>query len=185
MNRARQILAAFLSIAMLFTMNETSVLAFQQTPRETVAQDLPAESTENTEESGNIFSELEDTGIDSGTEVPSVPEEAGISDTETIDVDTETADTEIETPDTETEDTETAARQQSVREKMLLSYLVFGSSYIETPAEQYVLLGIGDGSCRLEQAILHYKNNTTGKEYTVEADTLDTDAALFYMDFPD
>lgn len=185
MNRARQILAAFLSIAMLFTMNETSVLAFQQTPRETVAQDLPAESTENTEESGNIFSELEDTGIDSGTEVPSVPEDAGISDTETIDVDTETADTEIETPDTETEDTETAARQQSVREKMLLSYLVFGSSYIETPAEQYVLLGIGDGSCRLEQAILHYKNNTTGKEYTVEADTLDTDAALFYMDFPD
>lgn len=87
---------------------------------------------------------------------------------------------------TETEtDAEEETKRQEVQKKMLLSYLVFGNSYVETPAEQYALVGIGDGSYQLEQAVLHYRNTTTGEEYRTQADALDKDAALFYMNFPD
>lgn len=73
----------------------------------------------------------------------------------------------------------------AVIDNMKLTYLVFGSSYVETPGQQYALVGIGDGTYALQQAVLYYRNQTTGEQYTCEADTLDTDAALFYMDFPD
>lgn len=178
MKKARQILAAFLSAAMLFTMDGINVSAFQQTPQEVLMEEQPAEAIENTEES--VLPDMEGTEADRETD--------GFTESEDVDTtDTEAVNTEI--PDKETAnieaETETETKQQAVREKMLLSYLVFGSSYLETPAEQYAVVGIGDGSYRLEQAVLHYKNNTTGKEYTAEADTLDQDAALFYMNFPD
>ncbi len=94
---------------------------------------------------------------------------------------TETESTEIE--DTEIEDTETVPTEADVTANMLLSYLVFGSSYLETPDQQYVLAGIGDGSYAIESAVLHYQNDTTGIEYSAEVDTIDGDAALFYLDF--
>lgn len=89
--------------------------------------------------------------------------------------------TETET-ETETEiETETETEASEIR----LSYLVIGSSYLETPEEQYILAGIGDGTSNIESAVLHYRNVTTDEEYTVAADTIEGEAILFLMEFPD
>lgn len=152
---------------MLFSMDGINVSAFQQTPQEVVMEEEPAETVENPGESVTLDTESGEMSEETDTLPESGEAETAVS---------ETVSTELSAAEAKTEE---------VQKKMLLSYLVFGSSYLETPARQYVLVGIGDGSYQLEEAVLHYRNKTTGKEYTAEADTLDKDAALFYMNFPD
>ena len=84
-----------------------------------------------------------------------------------------------------TEKIEVAATEITQEPQMLLSYLAVGNSYVETPGEQYVLAGIDAGEEAVETAKLHYKNDTTGAEYTVTADTIEKDLLLFYMNFAD
>lgn len=155
MRKLKQAVSAFLCAAMLLTTNGITTLA------------APTEVTESTEIQ---------------TEVPeSTEEQIAMPDMEELSATEEAFETETE----DTDEPQQKADNQTVQSSMLLSYLVFGSSYVEAPGQQYALVGIGDGTYELEQAVLHYQNQTTGELYTIEADMLDADAALFYIDFPD
>ena len=136
--------------------------------------------------------------IEAATETEQEETEKVEAATETEQEETEKVEAAAETEQEETEKIEAATEteKETIEKKevaatttqepqVLLSYLAVGSSYVETPGEQYVLAGIDAGEEAVETAKLHYKNDTTGAEYTVTADTLEKDLLLFYMNFAD
>lgn len=67
-----------------------------------------------------------------------------------------------------------------------LNYTILGSSSLESPGVQTVVVSIGDmDKSRLSAATLTYQNRGTKKQYTCPADEIYRDAALFTMDFYD
>lgn len=65
-----------------------------------------------------------------------------------------------------------------------LNYTILGSSELETPSAQTVVVSIGDlDKSRLDSAVLTYTNRYTKMQYTVEARQIYRDAAYFSMDF--
>ena len=193
MGRIRQGLAALLCAAMLFTMDGGSIQAALVSGQGTAIAADQSAAEENTTETAISTESVENSSTENteeavqSTEIAST--EIAAADTESSEaISSESQNTEAPSSEAPAEDTENAeilAKQQAVQANVLLSYLVFGSDYVETPGEQYALIGIGDGTYDLSSAILHYKNDTTGAEYSVAADTIDTDSALFYMNFPD
>lgn len=179
MKRMRQGLAALLCVAMLFTMNETSALAATTTEQgsTTVAgQNVTGEKTteKSTEKS------IESTEATKSTETITTEKAS------TVKASANTTATDTTATDTTTSEQATQLdKQQAVHKNMLLTYLTLGSSYLETPGKQYALIGMGDGTYPITSATLHYKNFTNGAEYTANADTIEKDAVLFYMNFPD
>ncbi|MDE6980375.1 MAG: hypothetical protein K2P60_03055, partial [Lachnospiraceae bacterium] len=67
-----------------------------------------------------------------------------------------------------------------------LNYTILGSSTLDTPMTQTVVVSIGEmDKSRLNSAVLTYTNRNTKEQYTVEAQQIYKDAALFTMDFDD
>lgn len=198
MRKMRQGLAALLCVAMLFTMDGPTIHAATVTEQgettvtsQNVTDEEATGASADTTTLGTTSAETAATEAAS-TETVSTETVKTVVSTETTSTETastETASTEMASTETaSTENAQTAeqlAKQQAVQSNMLLSYLAFGSSYLETPGEQYALVGMGDGTYPITSATLHYKNYTTGAEYSVNADTIDTDSALFYMNFAD
>lgn len=67
----------------------------------------------------------------------------------------------------------------------LVNYLVVEEPVIETPGTQAVMLGIGDGSVRIDAATLFYRNQATGEIFEKEAAELADDFVLFQMEYYD
>lgn len=67
-----------------------------------------------------------------------------------------------------------------------LNYTILGSSSLKSPGVQNVVVSIGDmDKSRLSSASLTYQNRSTKVQYTLSADEIYRDAALFTMDFYD
>ncbi|MGY3665257.1 MAG: N-acetylmuramoyl-L-alanine amidase [Roseburia sp. 1XD42-69] len=67
-----------------------------------------------------------------------------------------------------------------------LNYTILGSSSLDTPMSQTVVVSIGEmDKSKLKSAVLTYKNRSTKKQFTAEAKQIYRDAALFTMDFDD
>lgn len=67
-----------------------------------------------------------------------------------------------------------------------INYTILGSSNLETPQSQTVVVSIGDiGKSRLSSAVLTYTNRSTKERYEVSAGKIYKDTALFTMDFFD
>lgn len=65
-----------------------------------------------------------------------------------------------------------------------LNYTILGSSELETPAAQTVVVSIGDmDKSRIGSAVLTYTNRYTKMQYSVEAQQIYQDAVVFTMDF--
>lgn len=93
---------------------------------------------------------------------------------------------------TEAEDTETAEPvgqntepEDAEAVQGLLQYIYIDSPVVSTPGTQKVLAGLGDNTAQIESATLYYRNNSTGAGYQAEAEYLDSESALFGMEFPD
>ena len=166
MRNLKRAVSAILCAAMLVTTNGITTLAAQADRTGGVENTAGLADTERMEDTERVigaeYAADTENSIELSTEAAVKPESTELS-------------TEV------TGEPENTA----VIDNMKLTYLVFGSSYVETPGQQYALVGIGDGTYALQQAVLYYRNQTTGEQYICESDTLDTDAALFYMDFPD
>lgn len=75
---------------------------------------------------------------------------------------------------------------QTAEDTPRINYTVVGSSRITTPQTQTVVVSIGEiGSNQLSSAVLTYKNSRTGEVYTVNAEKIYEDAALFSMRYED
>lgn len=66
-----------------------------------------------------------------------------------------------------------------------LSYAVVNSPELDTPDTQEILIGIGDESTSINQAVLSIRNEVTGEITDYSADELTAGAALFRMDYSD
>ena len=186
------------------TLQAAGVTGVQDTPAtktqtERLEFDAEAATEQEAAEKVEAATEQEETEkVEAATETAQEETEKIEAATETEQEETEKIETATETEQEETEKIEAATEteQETVEKKevaattthepqVLLSYLAVGSSYVETPGEQYVLAGIDAGEEAVETAKLHYKNDTTGAEYTVTADTIEKDLLLFYMNFAD
>lgn len=67
----------------------------------------------------------------------------------------------------------------------LVNYLVVSEPVIETPGEQAVMVGIGDGSASIDSARLFYSNQETGAVYEEAAAEILDDFVLFQMKYED
>ena len=67
----------------------------------------------------------------------------------------------------------------------VLSYLVVESDYVETPSSIFVACGLEAVEGELENAILHYVNETTGVAYDIEAEKIVDSNILFTLSFND
>lgn len=65
----------------------------------------------------------------------------------------------------------------------LINYLVTESDYVTAPADQFVLVDVGDGSKALSSATLYYTNETTGANYEKAVDTIDATSLVFNLSF--
>lgn len=78
------------------------------------------------------------------------------------------------------------ARVEAGESVPALNYTILGSSELNTPETQTVVVSIGDlDKSRLSSAALTYTNRGTKSQYTVQAQQIYRDAALFTMDFAD
>lgn len=68
-------------------------------------------------------------------------------------------------------------------QKPLLEYAVVDQPYVECPGTQNVVLGIQAGKGKIEQAVLQYRNQTTGEVLIADAQEILEDAVLFSMSF--
>lgn len=66
-----------------------------------------------------------------------------------------------------------------------LQYLIVDSPYLESPAEQNVMIGFNAASQSIEGLSLEYVNQATGKASVAKATKVLEDAALFSMQFAD
>ena len=65
----------------------------------------------------------------------------------------------------------------------LLSYVVVNAPTLEAPGTQEILVGIGDESVTVEQAVITVVNQTTGEAFTYDAAELTPGAALFRISY--
>lgn len=192
MNKWKRLIAATLCASMIFTMDGMHISAAEQQGSETV-------TTETTVEQANATEVVADTEVEAPTEAEAPTEVMDtteqIADTEETKETEKPAEQSVETnspvtyADQQVESSEQTAepikQDAVVAANMRLQYLVVGSPYVETPGEQYVLAGIGDGTYRMQAATLRYRNVSTGQEYEVVSNTIDADSTLFTMNYPD
>ncbi|MCM1172627.1 MAG: GBS Bsp-like repeat-containing protein [Clostridium sp.] len=62
---------------------------------------------------------------------------------------------------------------------ILLNYLVVDKPSITTTDTQNILVGLGDGNVVFDNAVLYYKNEESGTEYSSYAKSVDSESALF------
>lgn len=94
-----------------------------------------------------------------------------------------------EIPDTEEEiqeplEEETEKKARGAEEIGLVNFLVVSEPMVNTPGTQKIMTSIGDGSSKVESAVLTYENKETGKTYEVGNKEILDDFVLFTMDFP-
>ncbi len=151
----------------------------------------PAEDTEIFEETEKP-EETEETGKPGIIEDTEIPEETGqpeeaegtenpgeIQNTE-IPGDAEKPE-KIELPE-ETGLTDTVDEEA---QKIPVGYLMVESEDVTTPGTQNIVAGLGEKGTIPEQAKLHYRNRTTGREYEAPASASAGDMFLFSLDFAD
>ncbi|MDE6980228.1 MAG: hypothetical protein K2P60_02305, partial [Lachnospiraceae bacterium] len=89
----------------------------------------------------------------------------------------EIPDTEEETQEPLEEETEKKAR--GAEEIGLVNFLVVSEPMVNTPGTQKIMTSIGDGSSKVESAVLTYENKETGKTYEVGKNEILDDLVLF------
>ena len=85
-----------------------------------------------------------------------------------------------------TEEADTSEMEESTEqifEGYLINYAVLGKENVAKTETQDVVIGIGDGSYTIENAVLYYTNQSTGEKYTSSADQILDDAVSFSMSF--
>ena len=73
--------------------------------------------------------------------------------------------------------------EQEVADAPLLSYAVVNTPQLSAPDTQEILVGIGDESTLLDQAVLTVRNQDTGETTSYNADQLTAGAALFRVEY--
>ena len=140
--------------------------------------------------------------VNSETETPEVlPEDVSAETTESADtsleeevsetpVSTESAEEISDTEEAVQEETEepleeeTEKKARGAEEIGLVNFLVVSEPMVNTPGTQRIMTSIGDGSSKVESAVLTYENKETGKTYEAESKEILDDFVLFEMDFP-
>ena len=124
----------------------------------------------------NLYAAQLDKSIDSEQTSENVMSTENVESTEEIISETTEATEEVDTSETE-ENTE------QIFEGYLINYVVLGKENVAKTETQDVVIGIGDGSYTLDDAILYYTNQSTGEKYTSSADQISDDAVSFSMRF--
>lgn len=153
---------------------EQEILREEEVQKETT-QDLQDETEQDVqevdEETQNVDEETQDVQDKDMTEQASDNEAA-----------TEIAEeSEEELP----EETAEKSEQETAVETTKISYAVIDQPYITTPGTQNVVVGIGNDDTVIENAVLEYRNRTTGEVAEIEAKTILGNAVLFTMEFLD
>ena len=82
----------------------------------------------------------------------------------------------------EQKDEEQVITEEPIQEnQLLLNYVFLENEYIECTEEQKVLASIGDENANISEAVLEYKNETTGEMFSVEAESIVGDGILFNL----
>ena len=68
-------------------------------------------------------------------------------------------------------------------EMPLINYVSIDQPLLTAPGTQMVMIGIGDGSVKIDTAVLSYKNQETGETYQAATENILDDFAAFQMDF--
>lgn len=77
-----------------------------------------------------------------------------------------------------------AALEETDRLEMpLINYVSIDQPLLTAPGTQMVMIGIGDGSIKIDTAVLSYKNQETGETYQAATENILDDFAAFQMDF--
>ena len=124
----------------------------------------------------NLYAAQLDKSIDSEQTSENIMSTENVESTEEIISETTEATEEVDTSETE-ENTE------QIFEGYLINYVVLGKENVTKTETQDVVIGIGDGSYTLDDAILYYTNQSTGEKYTSSADQISDDAVSFSMRF--
>ncbi len=88
-------------------------------------------------------------------------------------------------PEDDGADKDTQEKDSEEDQSSLVNYLVVEEPVVKTPGTQRIFAGIGDGTGKVESALLTYKNTATGASYQAQASHLLDDFALFTMEFSD
>ncbi len=151
-------------------------------PESTEALEPEAEETELLEETETERTEVSETEDARQEE----PESTEVLETEAV----EAPETELleETEGSETEDAqqeEAESTEESESQEASLNFIMVESADLQTPGTQRVVVSVGSGETEPSEWTLTYQNLTTGKEYTVAAEAVAQDMALFSMKFED
>ncbi len=165
MRASKRIAAALLAVCMMVVSMGTQAWAYQGGEAEPEPAKLERR-LENTEEITEDIKEITE-------------------DTEEIKKDTEevTKDTEETAEDAEevTKDTEETA--EDTEEPGSLNFIMQESEYIQTPGVQNIAVSLGDEGIVLDEAVLWYRNRTTGQELTAQAAGIAGNMARFSMEY--
>ena len=112
-------------------------------------------------------------GADQETNSPSAQDSASLN-TGDVGSSTDATTTQDQTPD---------QQEVSEDESPLLSYVVVNSPQLSAPDAQEILIGIGDESTLLDQAVLTVRNQNTGETTSYDAAELTAGGALFRIDY--
>lgn len=111
----------------------------------------------------------------------------GTSQTSGTDIEPTATNTDAVNADTEnqeaTSEEVTSVEVEEDTAANLINYLVTESDYVTAPADQFVLVDVGDGSKALSSATLYYTNETTGANYEKAVDTIDATSLVFNLSF--
>lgn len=86
---------------------------------------------------------------------------------------------DVEADNIEADNTEANNTEESI----LLNYLVLEKDYVETPSTQYIVADVGNEDTEISEAVLTYKNMTTGASLQKKADILSGSTMLFDLSF--
>ena len=111
----------------------------------------------------------------------------GTSQTSGTDIEPTATNTDAVNADTENQETAseevTSVEVEEDTAASLINYLVTESDYVTAPADQFVLVDVGNGSKALSSATLYYTNETTGANYEKAVDTIDATSLVFNLSF--
>ncbi len=135
--------------------------------------DTDLSSSQEESDSSPVQPDQSTEGADQETNSPSAQDSASLN----------IGDAESSTDATTVQEQSPDQQEVSEDESPLLSYVVVNSPTVTTPGTQEILVGIGDETVTMEQAVITLRNQSTGETMDYSASELTAGAALFQISY--
>lgn len=175
----KRILAAFMAVCIGVTALPGNQLVYGAMEQE-MAKEETAITSQEGEDSGS--SQGTEPGYETVSEVAETESEEPAA-SEQTEVDASETEGSSETPGTESVTSEASETEETAQEEIRLNYLLVESAYIETPGTQNIVASIGGEKGQISDVDMTYENIITGERFTVAANAIVEDMALFTLEY--